>query len=103
MAGGYAPSRGTLVGRTLLERKPVHIIDTLEDPEYSLKDVMRVRGVRTLLGAPLMRRDEAIGVISVERTAVKPFTEQQIELLQTFADQAVIAIENVRLFNETKE
>jgi GAF domain-containing protein/anti-sigma regulatory factor (Ser/Thr protein kinase) len=102
MTGGYTPSRGTLVGRVLLERRPVQIVDSQDDPEYELKDVQRIVGFRTMLGVPLLREDEPIGVISVERTEVRPFSEKQIELLATFADQAVIAMENVRLFNETK-
>ncbi len=103
MAEGYTPSRGTLVGRTLFERRPVQIVDSQEDPEYQLKDLQRMGGFRTMLAVPLLREDEPIGVISVERTVVRPFSEKQIELLATFADQAVIAMENVRLFNETKE
>ncbi|HEV8670083.1 MAG TPA: GAF domain-containing protein [Candidatus Limnocylindria bacterium] len=99
----YVPGRGTLVGRTLLERRPVHIVDVLEDPEYEWHDAQRAASFRTLLGVPLMRQDQAIGVIVVWRRQVNPFTEKQIELLTTFADQAVIAMENVRLFNETKE
>jgi signal transduction histidine kinase len=103
MAEGYTPSRGTLVGRTLLERRPVQIVDALDDPEYQLKELQRAGGFRTLLGVPLLREDEPIGVISVTRREVRPFSEKQIELLTTFADQAVIAMENVRLFKETKE
>ncbi|MGH2471499.1 MAG: GAF domain-containing protein [Candidatus Limnocylindria bacterium] len=103
MAEGYTPSRGTLAGRTLLERRPVQILDSLTDPDYELKDVQRVGGFRTVLGVPLIREGEPIGVISVMRREVRPFSDRQIELLTTFADQAVIAMENVRLFNETKE
>jgi signal transduction histidine kinase len=103
MAEGYTPSRGTLVGRTLLERRPVQIVDSQNDPEYQLKEVQRIGGFRTMLGVPLLRQNEPIGVISVERREVRPFDEKQIELLTTFADQAVIAIENVRLFKEIQQ
>jgi signal transduction histidine kinase len=81
----------------------VQIVDALEDPDYALKELQRVGGFRTLLGIPLIREGEPLGVISVERHEVRPFSDQHIALLTTFADQAVIAIENVRLFNETKE
>jgi signal transduction histidine kinase len=103
MAEGYTPSRGTLVGRTLLERRPVQIVDSQNDPEYELKELQRLGGFRTMLGVPLLRQNEPIGVISVERREVRPFDEKQIELLATFADQAVIAIENVRLFKEIQQ
>jgi signal transduction histidine kinase len=103
MAEGYTPSRGTLVGRTLLERRPVQIVDSQDDPEYELKELQRLGGFRTMLGVPLLRQNEPIGVISVERREVRPFDEKQIELLATFADQAVIAIENVRLFKEIQQ
>jgi signal transduction histidine kinase/ribosomal protein L24 len=103
MAEGYTPSRGTLVGRTLLERRPVQIVDSQNDPEYQLKEVQRIGGFRTMLGVPLLRQNEPIGVISVERREVRAFDEKQIELLTTFADQAVIAIENVRLFKEIQQ
>jgi GAF domain-containing protein len=100
---GYVPGRGTLVGRTLLERRPVHIVDVLEDAEYQWHEAQQAASYRTLLGVPLMRQGEPIGAIVVWRREVKAFTDKQIELLTTFADQAVIAMENVRLFNETKE
>src|SRR5262249_25547759 len=96
--------RGSSTGRALAERRAVHIHDVLEDPEYELKEesTARAGGVRTILTVPLMREDAPIGVITLQRCAVRPFTEKQIELLETFADQAVIAIENVRLFDEVQ-
>src|SRR5438067_1053788 len=100
----YRRDRGTLIGRVAVEERIVHIPDVLEDPEYALQAEQRVGGFRTLLGVPLMRGDGAlVGVIGVARNEVRPFTEREIQLVQTFADQAAIAIENVRLFNETKE
>jgi signal transduction histidine kinase len=95
--------RGTLVGRTGLERRTVHVHDALADPEYVVKDEARIGGVRTMLGVPLMRAGQLFGVFAIARARVEPFEPQQIELVGVFADQAVIAMENVRLFNETKE
>jgi two-component system NtrC family sensor kinase len=96
------PGRGSLVGRTALERKPVHIPDCLADPEYLSMDYQAVGQYRTMLGVPLLREGVPIGIIGMQRTAVRPFTDKQIELVTTFADQAVIAIENVRLFEEVQ-
>jgi two-component system, NtrC family, sensor kinase len=95
------PGRGTVVGRTLLEGKIVEIADTLEDREYKL-DVARMKGYRTQLGVPMLRDGRPIGVIVFIRTIPKSFTNREIALASTFADQAVIAIENVRLSQEVQ-
>ena len=97
------PGRGSCVGRTLLEGKPVHIHDIHNDPEYALANVLKLGRIHTMLGVPLLREGVPIGVMALIRTEVRPFTDKQIELVSTFADQAVIAIENVRLFDEIQD
>jgi signal transduction histidine kinase len=98
-----APGPGSLTGRVLLEGKPVHIIDVLADPEYAMVEAQKKGGYRTTLAVPLLREGIPIGVLHLFRTVVGPFTDKQIELVETFADQAVIAIENVRLFDEIQD
>ena len=97
------PGRGSVIGRTVLNGKTVQIADVQEDPEYKLTEQSSIGKYRTVLGVPLLREGNPIGVIVLTRNTVKPFSEKQIELVQTFADQAVIAIENARLFDEVQQ
>jgi GAF domain-containing protein len=95
--------RGTTVGRALLERHPVQIPDVQADPEYDFPEAQKLQSLRTVLAVPLLREGVPLGTIVLYKTEVAPFTDKQIELLTTFADQAVIAIENVRLFDEIQD
>jgi signal transduction histidine kinase len=95
--------RGTAIGRALLEGRVIHIADVLTDPDYTWAEAQRLGGYRTVLGVPMLREGVPIGVLGLSRSEVRPFTEKQIELVSTFADQAAIAIENVRLFDEIQD
>jgi GAF domain-containing protein len=99
----YRADRTGIAGRTVLDRRVHHIPDVMEDREYAFKHTATAAGYRAMLAIPTFREAEVIGVLIAMRTAPGPFSESQIALLTTFADQAVIAIENTRLFNETKE
>ena len=99
-----ASGRGSVVGRVVVEGRTIQIPDVLDDPDYQMTEVAKLAGFRTILGVPLMREGVPIGVITLQRRGVQqPFTDKQIELVTTFADQAVIAIENVRLFDEIQD
>jgi signal transduction histidine kinase len=97
------PASNTGLGRALLEGKIIHIADVEADPDYTWKEAQQLGGFRTMLGVPMLREDMAVGVMGLTRKDVRPFTDKQIELVSTFADQAAIAIENVRLFEEIQE
>ena len=98
----HEPGRGSVIGRTVLEGKTIHIPDVMADPEYKNFEIQQKAGFRTVLGVPLMREGRPIGVIALQRATVRPFSDREIELVTTFADQAVIAIENVRLFEDVQ-
>ena len=102
LAHPMLPNRGSATGRVALEGRPVHIHDVLADPEYSVTEYQRTFGYRTVLSVPLLREGTTIGVFALTRDVVEPFSDRQIDLATTFADQAVIAIENVRLFDEVR-
>jgi two-component system NtrC family sensor kinase len=97
------PERRTITGRTLLEGRIVHVDDVLADPEYDFEGQQLSGNPRTFLGVPLLREGTPIGTLTLTRSVVRPFTDKQTELITTFADQAVIAIENVRLFDEVQQ
>jgi GAF domain-containing protein/anti-sigma regulatory factor (Ser/Thr protein kinase) len=96
------PGRGTVLGRAVTEGRPVQVHDVTADPEYTLTEGQRLGGFRSVLGVPLMREGTPIGVIMLTRNTARPFSDKQIELVTTFADQAAIAIENVRLFESVE-
>src|SRR4029450_112481 len=105
VAGRRAISRGWVAGRAVVDRQPVHVRDlAASGAEFPLGQADAIKsGHRTTLAMPLLREGEVVGVILIRRLEVRPFTDRQIALLQTFADQAVIAIENVRLFTELQQ
>lgn len=97
------PERGFLIGRVVLERAAVQILDALADPDYRQAESQRLGGYRTMAGVPMLSGSEVVGVVVVWRLQVRAFTDRQIELLTTFANQAAIAVKNARLFNETND
>src|SRR5262249_30703017 len=98
----FRPGRESVTGRALLERTTVQIVDAQTDPEYKLSRAQKLGGYRSMIGAPLLREGTPIGVFGLSRQLVRPFPTKHMALLATFADQAVIAIENARLFEEVQ-
>src|SRR5262249_14770222 len=94
------PGPGSATGRAVLRRRPGPLPDVLAGPGYDMLEAQRIGGFRTMVCVPMLREEVVLGVIAMWRYRVEPFTDKQIELVETFADQAVIAIENVRLFQE---
>src|SRR5262245_22065723 len=90
--------RGSIVGRTVMQGNVMHVADVLADAEFQMREAAKIDGIRTMLGVPLLREGTPIGVIALQRKTVRPFTDKQIELVETFAD----AIENVRLFESVE-
>jgi two-component system, NtrC family, sensor kinase len=97
------PERGSITARALLEGKVIHVSDILADPDYTFAEAQKLGDFRTILGVPMLREGVPIGVLALTRSEVRPFTDRQIELVSTFADQAALAIENVRLFDEIQD
>jgi signal transduction histidine kinase len=97
------PGRGTIAGRAAFERRTIHSHDVLQEPSYELLEAVKKQGYRTVLSVPMLREGDLRGVITILKTNVEPFTTKQIELIETFADQAMIAIENVRLFDSVED
>ena len=99
----YRPDRGSMIGRTLIAKAPVQIVDVLQDSEYTAWEIQRAGGYRTMLGIPMLRGDDMIGLFVVIRFQPEPFTDDQIALLSTFADQAVLAVDSLRLFQTIQD